>query len=239
MNKLTLAVSLLVTVLLSHNAAADSRHDRQGLNNSRADGNHFRSYNRDYNRDYNRSYNRSHNRGFERRGNRNYARAAANPYHYGQAGNRRGNDFASISYGNSFYNSGFNNRYESRFGNRYNNRFNRRSNRRSNNNFYNNGYRNRWDRNRSGSNFVGGLVLGSLLSQQNYPSRSHENISYRSAPVIVKRNIVYVNSTSRATVSAPPKRRLLRDLRGNCYDIKISPNGDELRSQIDSASCDF
>jgi len=235
MSKLTLAVSLLVTVLLSHNAAADSRHGRHGLNNSRGDVNHFRSYNRDYNRSYNRSHNRSHNRGFDRRGNRNYSRAAANPYHYGRTGNRRGNDFVSISYGNGFYNSGFDNRYDSRFGNSYNNRFNRRSN----NTFYNSGYKNRWDRNRNSSNFVGGLVLGSLLSQQNYSSRSYEKVSYRSAPVIVKRNVVYVNSTGRATVSANPKRRLLRDLRGDCYDIEISPNGDELRSQIDPSSCDF
>jgi hypothetical protein len=223
MNKLTLAVSLLVTILLSQNAAADSRHGRQGWNNSRADGNHFRSYNR------------SHNRGFDRRGNRNYSRAAANPYHYGRAGNRRGNDFVSISYGNGFYNSGVDTRFDRRFGHGYNNRFNHRSN----NNFYNNGYRNRWDRNQNDSNFVGGLVLGSLLSQQNYSSQSYESVSYRSAPVIVKRNVVYVNSTTRSIVSATPKRRLLRDLRGDCYDIEISPNGDELRSQIDPASCDF
>jgi hypothetical protein len=64
-------------------------------------------------------------------------------------------------------------------------------------------------------------------------------VSYRSAPVIVKRNVVYVNSTTRSIVSATPKRRLLRDLRGDCYDIEISPTGDELRSQIDPASCDF
>lgn len=208
MNKLVLSVSLLITVLLSQTAAADSRHGRQGYNDSRFGGNHSRSYNR--------SFNRSHNRGF------------ANSYHYGRAGNRR-NDFVSISYGN-------------RFNNGYNNRFNNRFNSNFNNGFYNNGYRNRWNRgrnrNRGNSNFVGGLVLGSLLSNRNYSSRSYDTVSYRSAP-IREREVVYVGSSTRPAVSATPKRRLLRDLQGDCYDIEISPNGDELRSQIDPAACNF
>lgn len=210
MNKFILGVSLVVTVLLSQTAAADSRHGRQGYNDSRFSGNNFRI----------------NNRNFDRRGNRNYSRAVANPYHYGRTGNRRGNNFVGISYGKSFYNTGFNSRFNSGFNNRFNN------------SFYNNGYRNRWDRNRN-SNFVGGLVLGSLLSNQNYVSGPVETVRYRSAPVIREREIVYVNSSPRAAVPAPPKRRLLRDLQGDCYEIEISPNGDELRSQIDPAFCDF
>ncbi|MFT6093181.1 MAG: hypothetical protein ACJA2Q_001074 [Pseudohongiellaceae bacterium] len=207
MNKLFLGVWLLVTVLLSQQAIADGRHGRDGYNDSRFAGGHFRSYNRAYNRSYNR------NRDFDRRGN---------PYHYGRAGNRR-NDFVSISYGNRF-NSGFNNHYNNNF----------------NNGFYNSGYRNRWgrNRNRSNDNFIGALVLGSMLNHQSYPSRSIETVTYRSAPVR-ERNVVYINSTARNSVSVTPKHRLLRDLQGDCYKIEISPNGDELRSQVDPAVCDF
>jgi hypothetical protein len=222
MNKLFLGVWVLVTVLLSQHALADSRHGRHGYNDSRFGGSHFRSYNRDYNR----SHNRSHNRDFARRGNRNYSRGFANPYHYGRAGIRR-NDFFSFSYGNRF-NDGFSHRYNNDF----------------NDGFYNNGHRNRWgrNRNRNNVNIIGALALGSLLSRQSYPARSIETVTYRSAPVrdaVRKRDVVYVNSTARASVSATPKRRLLRDLQGDCYKIEISPNGDERRSQIDSAACNF
>ena len=212
MNRLFLGVWVLVTVVLSQQAVADSRHGRQGYNDSRFAGGHFRSYNRDYDRDYDRYYDHD----YDRRGN---------PYHYGRAGNRR-NDFVSITYGNRF-NNGFNNRYNNNV----------------NNGFYNNGYRNRWGRN---GNFIGALVLGSLLNRQSYPSRSIETVTYRSAPVrkavrkaVRKRDVVYVNSTARASVSATPKHRLLRDLQGDCYEIEISPNGDERRSQIDPAACNF
>jgi hypothetical protein len=203
MNRLFLGISLLVTVLLSQQAVADSRH---GYNDSRFGGGHFRSYNRD----------------FDRRGARNYSRALANPYHYGRAGNRR-SDFVRISYRNRF-NNGFNNYYNDNF----------------NNGFYNNSYRDRWsgNRNRSNGNFIGALVLGSMLNRQSYPSRSIETVTYRSAPVR-QRHVVYINSTARTSVSATPKRRLLRDLQGDCYEIEISPNGDELRSQVDPTICNF
>ncbi|MFT4886440.1 MAG: hypothetical protein ACI8V0_000661 [Pseudohongiellaceae bacterium] len=203
MNRLFLGISLLVTVLLSQQAVADNRHGRQGYNDSRFGGGHFRSYNRD----------------FDRRGNRNYSRALANPYHYGRAGDRR-SDFVRVSHRNRF-NNGFNN-----------NNFN--------NGFYSNSYRDQWGRNRNRSNgsFIGLLVLGSVLNRQSYPSRSIETVTYRSAPVR-ERNVVYINSTARTSVPATPKRRLLRDLQGDCYEIEISPYGDELRSQVDSTICDF
>lgn len=214
MKKFALAVSLLVTFIVSQTAAADGRNGRHGFSDFRSGGNHFRSFDR------------RHNRGFSGR--------AVNSYHYGRAGSRR-NDFVSISYGNRFNNRGFNNRFNGRF----------------NRGFYNSGFgfdnrwgnRNRWSRNRGNGDFVGGLFLGSLLNQRTLlnhrtiPISSHETVIYRSAPVVSGQRVIA--TTARAPLSVPPKRRILRDLRGDCFEIEITPNGDELRSQIDRGFCEF
>ncbi len=110
----------------------------------------------------------------------------------------------------------------------------------SRNNFVNISYGNRFNRHNNrgwnGSNFVGGLVVGSLLTNSYSQPRVTERVIYRSAPV--RQEIVYVNQ-NRATVSTAQRRKLLRDLQGNCYQIDISPNGDEIRTELAPSECSF
>ncbi|MEX0618033.1 MAG: hypothetical protein WDZ76_10730 [Pseudohongiellaceae bacterium] len=100
----------------------------------------------------------------------------------------------------------------------------------------------RHDSHSSGS-FLGGLVLGSLLSSSHYPTRTvrHETVRYvRPAPVVT-RDTVYVEQPARtATVSPTPVRRsLLRDLEGNCFERSVDSGGTEIRVQVDARQCDF
>lgn len=243
MKKLGLSVTLLIALLLSHNVAADSRHWNAGFNNGRGVGNHFRG----------------NNRNFIRHTNRNFRGARGNDYHFGRAGGRRDNGFVDVSWNNRFINRRLNN---NRFGhNRFNHRvFNNRgfNNRGFNNrNFNNRGFNNRifynhsfynrgfgvnrfGQRNRWGNDgFVGGLVVGSLLGSAAQSVTPVETVRYSSAPMITNREVIRVKSASSSRISQQPRRRLLRDLQGDCYEIEISPNGDELRSQIDPSFCSF
>lgn len=228
MKKLGLSVTVLIALLLSHNVAADDRHRGAGFNNGRGSVNHFRGS----------------NRSFIRHNNRNFRGARGNDYHFGRAGGRRGNDFVNVSWNNRFINRGFNNRG-------FNNRgFNNRgfSNRHLNNRvFYNHTFINRGfgfnrfgQRNRWGNDgFVGGLLVGSLLGNAAQTVTPVETVRYRSVPVVSNRETIRVSSSRGAPIAQTPRRRLLRDLQGDCFEIEISPNGDELRSQIDSSFCDF
>lgn len=158
-------------------------------------------------------YGGSHFRSFDRGYNRHWRRG--NSYHYGRVGGRRGGDFFGVSYGNrGFYNN---------FGYGYGygwNRFDRR-------------YR------RGNGDFFGGLVVGSLLTNASYAPRAVETVRVQTIPTVRSREVRYVNSTSRAPVVTSHRRRLLRDLQGDCFEIVISPSGDEIRSQIDPSMCNY
>ncbi len=104
---------------------------------------------------------------------------------------------------------------------------------------YNNHYYNRHHGHGSGS-FLGGLVLGSLLSYPRYSSRNYGTVTYSSRPVIRTREVVYVNnSTARNSTSVTTGRRLLRDLEGNCFERIIDDEGNEIRVQLDPSECSF
>ena len=118
-----------------------------------------------------------------------------------------------------------------------------RRDRRSNNYFnisYGSHYGDYYGRRRhhdSGS-FLGGLVLGSLLTYPSYSSRRYDREVYRSAPVT--REIVYVNRTApQRSAPVPSGRRLLRDLEGNCFERIVDEEGNEVRIQLEAAECSF
>jgi len=111
--------------------------------------------------------------------------------------------------------------------------------------------------------FVGGLVLGSLLSapryyaryNANYYERPVERVVYRSAPVVTQREVVVVRNivrnearneirnaartTSAANNQIASGRRLLRDLEGNCFERNVDEEGNEIRVQLQSQECNF
>ena len=86
----------------------------------------------------------------------------------------------------------------------------------------------------STSSFLGGLVLGSILT---YPRYSKTHNSYRSTPVNSSSQVTVISRTSPATVV--PGRRLLRDLEGRCYDILRDENGYEIRTELEPEACSF
>ncbi|MEQ8952513.1 MAG: hypothetical protein RL120_00125 [Gammaproteobacteria bacterium] len=88
-----------------------------------------------------------------------------------------------------------------------------------------------------GGAFVGGLVLGSLLSYPSYTSSRYETVRYVKRPVVRSREVVYVRQA--ATRTQATGRRLLRDLDGNCFERVIDASGDEIRVQLDPAECVF
>ena len=92
----------------------------------------------------------------------------------------------------------------------------------------------RYGRHDSGS-FLGGLVLGSLLS---YP-RTYQRPIYRPIPVAdtYRTNGGDVRVYSSAPVTTG--RRLLRDLEGNCFERNSDEEGNEIRVQLDPSECDF
>ena len=112
------------------------------------------------------------------------------------------------------------------------------------NRYYDRGYRNyrRHGHYDSGS-FLGGLVLGSLLSYPRYPSyssRNYDTVTYSSLPVSRSRKVVYVNrTTTPSTAAVASGRRLLRDLEGNCFEREIDEQGNEVRIQLEAEACNF
>ncbi len=98
--------------------------------------------------------------------------------------------------------------------------------------YYGRGYR-RYD----AGDFLGGLVVGSLLSSSYQSSRDYERVVYRSTPVTRTREVVV--SRRAAAPSPGTGRKLLRDLNGNCYEISRNSAGDEVRAEIDPAMCEF
>jgi hypothetical protein len=168
------------------------------------------------------------------------SQAAFADHRQSQFGYGHGN-FASRSF-NHRVDRGFNRRFDNRFygarANPYH--FGGYSNR-GRNNFVSFSYGNRFNRygrrGWNGGDFVGGLVVGSLLTNSFAQPRVTQRVIYRTAPV--RQEVVYVNQAQPAAVAATPRRRLLRDLQGNCYQIDSAPNGDEIRTQLAPQECSF
>ncbi len=135
------------------------------------------------------------------------------------------------------YNSNFghNNRYYRSV--RYNSYHYGRSNRRDNyvSFSFGNHYSRHSRRHRhfDGGEFVGGLILGSLLT---YPRR--EEVIYR-APVTTRREVVVVRETPRRSAPVVTGRRLLKDLDGNCFERQVDEQGNEIRIELDPSECNF
>lgn len=91
--------------------------------------------------------------------------------------------------------------------------------------------------------FVGGLVLGSLLSAPRYYEPRVERVVYRSAPVVTQREVVVVRNNERNTSGSNNQiasgRRLLRDLEGNCFERNVDEQGNEIRVQLQAQECNF
>ncbi len=98
---------------------------------------------------------------------------------------------------------------------------------------YGRGYR-RFD----GGDFIGGLVVGSLLTNSYNSSRDYQRVVYRSAPVTRTREVRVVNRSASPSVRSSG-RRLLRDLEGNCFEITRNSAGDEVRVELQPQQCQF
>ena len=159
--------------------------------------------------------------------------------------------FSQFGYGHGNFSSrGFDRRFNHNFGNRNfgNHFYGPRVNpyhfggfsHRGRNNFVSFGDGNRFNRHGrrgwNGGDFVGGLVIGSVLTNSYSQPRISERVIYRTAPV--RREVVYVNQPQ-AIVNPAPRRKLLRDLQGRCYQIDITPNGDEIRTELAPEQCSF
>ena len=90
----------------------------------------------------------------------------------------------------------------------------------------------RWD----GGAFVGGVVLGSLLTQP-VRERSVERVVYRTQPVTRAREVVYAGEPRRVSTSS--RRSLLRDIEGNCFERTVNSAGDEVRVELDPSECAY
>lgn len=165
--------------------------------------------------------NRNHRRGYgdfgfnqHSYGSRYRNNRRVNSYHYGSR-NRNFRNFRN-------YNRDYNRHYRGGFNFSYGNRFPRHR---------------RYD----SGNFVGGLVLGSLLSYPRYNTRNVETVVYRNAPTTRTREIIYVDSTQNRSTAQPVAsgRRLLRDLEGNCFERIVDEQGDEIRVQLEASQCNF
>jgi len=130
------------------------------------------------------------------------------------------------------YDSGF--RSRSYFGgSRYNN-YNR--GRRGNYIGFSLGGRRHHDSFSTGS-FIGGLVLGSVLTYPRYPSARNDNYYSRRTIVRSSPQVTVIKRTSPAVVTSG--RRLLRDLEGRCYEILRDENGNEIRTELEPDACSF
>ncbi len=78
--------------------------------------------------------------------------------------------------------------------------------------------------------FFGGLLLGTVLARPHYVPSPH--VVYLPPPTYVTPRASYAPQ-SQASVS----RRLLRDIKGNCFERKLDGHGSELRIALPAADC--
>ncbi len=81
---------------------------------------------------------------------------------------------------------------------------------------------------------VGGLVVGSLLTNAYY--RSQQTPVYTTQTVVQPAPVV-VQSTQ--VVVQGQGRRLLRDLNGDCFERTTDAAGNELRTQLPASECNW
>lgn len=86
-----------------------------------------------------------------------------------------------------------------------------------------------------GAYLLGGLALGAVLA---------DTMIYREPTVVyVERErsprVIYRERPVTRVVVSEPERSLLRDLKGNCYEVSRDGAGNELRSQLPAFECDW
>ena len=89
----------------------------------------------------------------------------------------------------------------------------------------------------STGSFLGGLVLGSVLTYPRYSSARNDNYYYRRTAVRNSPQVTVIRRSSPAVATSG--RRLLRDLEGRCYEILRDKNGDEIRTELEPDACSF
>lgn len=99
------------------------------------------------------------------------------------------------------------------------------------------------------ASLLGGVVLGSLLTQtfsnqqvvQQPVVVSQRVVHSRPAPIVVRRTIETPAESAAPVRSATarPSTYLLRDLRGDCFVVERESDGTEIRSQVETARCEF
>ena len=134
------------------------------------------------------------------------------------------------------YRSGYNRHFRNdRFFNRYSH------GNRVNINVRNSYYRQRG--NFSTGSFLGGLVVGSVLSYPRYNYGYGNNYYYRAPNLRYSTYSPPVTVINRTTAVAPPAvvpgRKLLRDLQGRCYEILQDESGNEIRIELEAEACSF
>lgn len=97
-------------------------------------------------------------------------------------------------------------------------------------------YHNRRHAEFDASSLVGGIVLGSILSNAWQQASAPR---YRTRTVVRSREVLAPKTVVDFRPSTVTRRRLLRDLAGNCYEISYTSGGSELRTQIDPSICDY
>lgn len=88
----------------------------------------------------------------------------------------------------------------------------------------------------STGSFLGGLVLGSVLS---YPRYSSTYVAPYQAPVVYRQPVIVNKQVIAPAPVTVPSRKLLRDLQGRCYEITRDASGNEIRIELEAANCNF
>lgn len=136
------------------------------------------------------------------------------------------------------HNRGYSKNYDYNYRGRDNYRGSR-YNRRNNHYYSYNRSRNYRSGHFDGGSFIGGLVLGSILTYPRYSTSRRDNYYYRSAPIRRSPSVTVISRTPINTGTVAPGRRLLRDLEGRCYEILRDEDGNEIRTELEPAACNF
>jgi hypothetical protein len=88
----------------------------------------------------------------------------------------------------------------------------------------------------SGAYLLGGVVLGAVLADAFYRPAPPTVVYVERSPYYRPR-VIYREET--VTVPVPAQRSLLRDLKGNCFEISSDRDGNELRKQVSASECNW
>ncbi len=86
-----------------------------------------------------------------------------------------------------------------------------------------------------GGYFLGGLLLGSALAHSHHANPP--KVYYVERRKLPPARTIYLESAEQDV--QPVGRRLLRDLKGNCFELALDEEGNELRSQLPASECDW